>query len=150
MKTPLEMLHDIVAQISEGNTLLEMIYKNTEEMNEDTDCGLACLIRSFDKTRETAYAYIEELAKNEKAVSLPLRGNVDMSTIGKRINAARVSLGMSPEELENAVNLPSGFIAAWETGKAIPPSDVFDSLAKALETSVTWLLTGKEAEVSHE
>ncbi|HID9689637.1 TPA: hypothetical protein ACXI22_003615 [Citrobacter amalonaticus] len=71
MKTPLDMLHDIVAQISEGNTLLEMIYKNTEEMNEETDSGLACLIRSFDKTRETAYAYIEELAKNEKAVQPP-------------------------------------------------------------------------------
>ena len=41
MKTPLDMLHDIVAQISEGNTLLEMIYKNTEEMNEETDCGLS-------------------------------------------------------------------------------------------------------------
>ncbi len=71
MKTPLDMLHDIVAQISEGNTLLEMIYKNTEELKEETDCGLACLIRSFDKTRETAYAYIEELAKNEKAVQPP-------------------------------------------------------------------------------
>ncbi|ENU0861754.1 hypothetical protein [Citrobacter amalonaticus] len=76
MKTPLEMLNDIVAQISEGNTLLEMIYKNTEEMNEDTDCSLACLIRSFDKTRETAYTYIEELAKSEKAVQ-PLIGNSD-------------------------------------------------------------------------
>ncbi|KFC07412.1 hypothetical protein GTGU_01792 [Trabulsiella guamensis ATCC 49490] len=76
MKTPLDMLQHIVAQISEGNTLLEMIYKNTEEMNEETDCGLACLIRSFDKTRETAYAYIEELAKNEKAVQPP-RGNSD-------------------------------------------------------------------------
>ncbi len=63
MKTPLDMLHIIVAQISEGNTLLEMIYKNTEEMNEETDCALACLIRSFDKTREMIYAYIEELAK---------------------------------------------------------------------------------------
>ncbi|CZU66592.1 Uncharacterised protein [Enterobacter hormaechei] len=71
MKTPLDMLHDIVAQISEGNTLLEMIYKNTEEMNEETDCGLACLIRSFDKTRETAYAYIEELANNAKTVTPP-------------------------------------------------------------------------------
>ncbi|HGY2797713.1 TPA: hypothetical protein ACNVTG_004604 [Citrobacter amalonaticus] len=77
MKTPLEMLNDIAAQISEGNTLLEMIYKNTEEMNEDTDCGLACLIRSFDKTRETAYTYIEELAKGEKAVQPPPIGNSD-------------------------------------------------------------------------
>ncbi|KFC06283.1 hypothetical protein GTGU_02646 [Trabulsiella guamensis ATCC 49490] len=67
MKTPLNMLHDIVAQISEGTTLLEMIYINTEEMNEETDCALTCIIRSFDKTSEIAYAYIEELAKNEKA-----------------------------------------------------------------------------------
>lgn len=70
MKTPVDMLHDVAAQISEGNTLLEMIYKNTE-MNEETDCGLACLIRSFDKTRETTYLYIEELMKNENAVSPP-------------------------------------------------------------------------------
>lgn len=74
MKTPLDMLHDIVAQISEGNTLLEMIYRNTEEMNEETDCGLACLIRSFDKTRETAYAYIEELANTAKTVNPPPSG----------------------------------------------------------------------------
>lgn len=77
MKTPINMLNDIVAQISEGNTLLEMIYKNTEEMNEETDCSLACLIRSFNKTREIAYAYIEELAKNEKAVSPPPKGDND-------------------------------------------------------------------------
>lgn len=64
MKTPIEMLNDIVAQISEGNTLPEMIYKNTEEMSEQTDCALACLIRSFDNTRADAYRYIEELAKN--------------------------------------------------------------------------------------
>ncbi|HEO9916650.1 TPA: hypothetical protein QIQ88_002312 [Enterobacter asburiae] len=73
MKTPVDMLHDVAAQISEGNTLLEMIYKNTE-MNEETDCGLACLIRSFDKTRETTYAYIEELMKTQNAVSPPPSG----------------------------------------------------------------------------
>lgn len=64
MKTPIDMLHEILAQVSEGNTLLEMIYKNTQEMNEETDCAIACLIRSFDKTREMTCAYIEELARN--------------------------------------------------------------------------------------
>lgn len=44
-------------------------------MNEETDCGLACLIRSFDKTRETAYAYIEELATMQR--QLPPIGNRD-------------------------------------------------------------------------
>lgn len=73
MKTPEEMLNDIAAQISEGNTLLEMIYKNSGEMNEETDCGIACLIRSLDKTRETTYGYIDELIKNKNAVSPPPR-----------------------------------------------------------------------------
>lgn len=78
MKTPIDMLHDIAAQVSEGNTLLELIYKNTEEMNEETDSGLACLIRSFDKTRETAYTYIDELIKNKNTVSPPPAGIVSI------------------------------------------------------------------------
>ncbi len=76
MKTPEEMLNDIAAQISEGNTLLEMIYKNSGEMNEETDCGIACLIRSLDKTRETTYGYIDELVKNKNAVLPPPKGSV--------------------------------------------------------------------------
>lgn len=76
MKTPIDMLHDIAAQISEGNTLLEYIYKNTDETDEKTDSAIACLIRSLDKTRETAYVYIEELMKNEVSVSPPPKGIV--------------------------------------------------------------------------
>lgn len=81
MKTPLDVLHIIVAQISEGNTLLEMIYKNTEEMNEETDCGLACLIRSFDKTREMIYAYIEELAKAPQGANPDISDDVFYATV---------------------------------------------------------------------
>lgn len=73
MKTPEEMLNDIAAQISEGNTLLAMIYKNTDETDEKTDSAIACLIRSLDKTRETTYGYIDELIKNKNAVSPPPR-----------------------------------------------------------------------------
>lgn len=78
MKTPIDMLHDIATQISEGNTLLEMIYKNTDECDEKTDSAIACLIRSLDKTRETAYVYIEELMKNEVSVSPPPAGIVSI------------------------------------------------------------------------
>lgn len=73
MKTPEEMLNDIAAQISEGNTLLAMIYKCTDETDEKTDSAIACLIRSLDKTRETTYGYIDELIKNKNAVSPPRR-----------------------------------------------------------------------------
>jgi hypothetical protein len=43
-----------------------MIYKNTDETDEKTDSAIACLIRSLDITRETAYVYIEELIKDKK------------------------------------------------------------------------------------
>ena len=103
MKTPLDMLHDIVAQISEGNTLLEMIYKNTEEMNEETDCGLACLIRSFDKTRETAYVYIEELIKDKKIVSSGIVTSNQLNSWSADIGNCRMAIGNAidcmPQEL---------------------------------------------------
>ncbi|EPT4022367.1 hypothetical protein ACVQMG_000526 [Enterobacter roggenkampii] len=60
MKTPINMLEDIAAQISEGATLLKSIYRNAPD-NEEIDCSVACLIRSFEVTLETAYKYIEQL-----------------------------------------------------------------------------------------
>lgn len=60
MKTPINMLEDIAAQVSEGVTLLKSIYRNAPD-NEEMDCSVACLIRSFEVTLETAYKYIEQL-----------------------------------------------------------------------------------------
>ncbi|STB37684.1 helix-turn-helix domain-containing protein [Citrobacter koseri] len=95
---------------------------------------------------------LDDRSKSTSAPLVPVNvmQGVDMSTIGKRINAARVSLGMSPDELEFDLNAPEGTVFRWETGKATPPSRHIDELAKTLKTSVTWLLTGKEVEVSHE
>ncbi|EJX0512334.1 helix-turn-helix domain-containing protein [Salmonella enterica] len=75
--------------------------------------------------------------------------NVDVSTIGKRIGVARVANHMNTQELEEAIGAPDGTVFRWETGKAIPSSQYIDSLAKALDISVTWLLTGREMETSH-
>ncbi|MCE2003118.1 helix-turn-helix domain-containing protein [Enterobacter asburiae] len=69
---------------------------------------------------------------------------VDMSGVGKRIRDSRVSRRMTHGELENAAHLPEGVTSVWESGKAYPPDEAFDKLAKALNTSVTWLLTGRQ------
>ncbi|WP_423219646.1 helix-turn-helix domain-containing protein [Enterobacter ludwigii] len=69
---------------------------------------------------------------------------VDMSGVGERIRDARVSRRMTHKELEEAAGLPDGVISVWEFRKAYPPDEAFDKLAKALNTSVTWLLTGRE------
>ncbi|EOG3074630.1 helix-turn-helix domain-containing protein [Salmonella enterica] len=237
MKTPVNVIEDITAQIIEGKTLLESIYRESDE-NEKTDCYTACLLRSLEKTIDNAHAYVTQFSKNykhykptaptgytpnnlgnriqiarenlglsevdlaekldihpgyvltwEDGTDQPLAGmiiplanalrcdpmwlltgenhhepvahtvmpsspvevmqNVDVSTIGKRIMETRVNQRMCTEELENAIHAPEGSVFRWETGKAIPSSQYIDSLAKALDISVTWLLTGREMEASH-
>lgn len=63
MKTPfpIEMLETIAAGIAENTVLLELIYKNSNEDHE-TDCAIACLIRSMKKTLDTTNEYIKSLS----------------------------------------------------------------------------------------
>ncbi|EJJ4408004.1 helix-turn-helix domain-containing protein [Salmonella enterica] len=237
MKTPVNVIEDITAQIIEGKTLLESIYRESDE-NEKTDCYTACLLRSLEKTIDNARAYVTQFSKNykhykptaptgytpnnlgnriqiareklglsevdlaekldihpgyvltwEDGTDQPLAGmiiplanalrcdpmwlltgkshhepvahtvmpsspvevmqNVDVSTIGKRIGVARVANHMNTQELEEAIGAPDGTVFRWETGKAIPSSQYIDILARTLNVSVTWLLTGREMETSH-
>lgn len=62
MKTPfpIEMLETIAAGIAENTVLLELIYKNSNEDHE-TDCAIACLIRSMQKTVDNMNEFIQEL-----------------------------------------------------------------------------------------
>ncbi|KLU51942.1 hypothetical protein EDF73_112177 [Raoultella sp. BIGb0138] len=61
MNTPVQMLETISADIIENTVLLETIYKNSSEDHE-TDCAIACLIRSMKKTLDTANEYINTLS----------------------------------------------------------------------------------------
>lgn len=63
MKTPfpIEMLETIAADIAENTVLLELIYKHSNEDHE-TDCAMACLIRSMKKTLDTTNKYIKLLS----------------------------------------------------------------------------------------
>ncbi|HIG4228201.1 TPA: hypothetical protein ACYFHP_004170 [Klebsiella pneumoniae] len=67
MKTPLpiEMLETIAADIAENTVLLELIYKHSNEDHE-TDCAMACLIRSMKKTLDTLNEYIKSLSAPPK------------------------------------------------------------------------------------
>lgn len=74
MKTPLpfEMLETIAADIAENTVLLELIYKHSNEDHE-TDCAMACLIRSMKKTLDTTNEYIKSLSES---LTPPLSGNM--------------------------------------------------------------------------
>lgn len=229
MKTPVNVIEDIAAQIIEGRVLLENIYRESNE-NEKTDCFIACLLRSLEKTADNAYKYVEKFSKNHiqptpiqpsdtltigarirqlrkermltqaelaksvdvqpnlvtmwenstteprakhiiplssalkcdpvwllsgnpldvKAVSpaTPAPVNVmkgaDLANIGVRIESRRNELGMSHLRLAEKIDTSGAMILEWETGKAIPHSGYYDRLAKALNTTVTWLMTGKD------
>ncbi|EAR6352932.1 helix-turn-helix domain-containing protein [Salmonella enterica] len=85
-----------------------------------------------------------------KAVSpaTPVPVNVmkgaDLANIGVRIESRRNELGMSHLRLAEKIDTSGAMILEWETGKAIPHSGYYDRLAKALNTTVTWLMTGKD------
>ncbi|EPB0512406.1 hypothetical protein ACRABS_002697 [Salmonella enterica subsp. enterica] len=61
MKTPVEIVESVATDIVENTSLLEVIYRNYE-LPPEADNAIACLIRSMQKTNETAYEYIERLS----------------------------------------------------------------------------------------
>lgn len=62
-KTPLTMIEELTSEIIENTSLLEMIYSNSNE-NPETDCAIACLLRSLYKTKEKADFFVELLMKS--------------------------------------------------------------------------------------
>ncbi|EHL2774451.1 helix-turn-helix domain-containing protein [Salmonella enterica subsp. enterica serovar Hvittingfoss] len=66
----------------------------------------------------------------------------DLANIGVRIESRRNEMGMSPLKLAEEIDTSGAMILEWEEGKAIPHSSYYDKLAKALNTTVTWLITG--------
>lgn len=61
MNSPIQMLEIVAADIAENTVLLELIYKHSNEDHE-TDCAMACLIRSMKKTTDTTNEYIKSLS----------------------------------------------------------------------------------------
>ena len=54
-------LEDLAAEITENTSLLEVIHR-INEFTPEADNAIACLIRSMNKTCETAYAYVEQFS----------------------------------------------------------------------------------------
>lgn len=66
MKTPISMLEDIAAEICESASLLETIYKNSNE-NPETDSAIRCLGRSLQNTIEKTNDYVKEIMEQNNA-----------------------------------------------------------------------------------
>lgn len=79
MKSQISMLESIAANIVENTSLLEVVYRNNE-LPPEADNAIACLIRSMQKTNDTAYEYIEQLSsagiKENKCESVDISDDI--------------------------------------------------------------------------
>ncbi|HFD9219018.1 TPA: helix-turn-helix domain-containing protein [Salmonella enterica] len=146
MKTPVRMIEDIAAQIVEGRVLLENIYRESDE-NEKTDCSIACLLRSLEKTVDNAYEYVEQFSKNNKQPQpTPLQPG-DTPTIGTRIRQLRKERMLTQAELAKSVDVQPNLVTMWESNTTEPRAKHIIPLSSALKCDPVWLLTGNPLDV---
>lgn len=142
MKTPVNVIEDITAQIIEGKTLLESIYRESDE-NEKTDCYTACLLRSLEKTVDNAREYVIQFSKNYKHYKPTAPTGYTPNNIGYRIQLARENLGITEADLARQLGTYSDHISDWECGITEPPAGMIIPLSNALKCDPMWLLTGQ-------
>ncbi len=69
---------------------------------------------------------------------------MELDTIGKRINFARIILGLSQKEVATILgtNFPSK-ISNWEVDRATPSATSVPALTRALNCTPAWLYFGE-------
>lgn len=68
-----------------------------------------------------------------------------MSTIGGRIQYARIAAGLTQEQLASKVGVSKGAVSQWESGtiKTLSAESLL-KLADAVEASERWIMLGKD------
>ena len=67
-----------------------------------------------------------------------------MTSVGNRIKSTRLSIGLSQVELASAANVSQPTVANWENDSHAPRHQALGRLAKILDTSPHWLISGGE------
>ena len=71
--------------------------------------------------------------------------SIKEETLGQRIRAQRIRLGMTQEELAKATFIPKPTISNYENDRIDIKSSVIAELAKVLETDPNYLIMGEKA-----
>lgn len=66
-----------------------------------------------------------------------------MATIGDRVKARRIELGLTQEKLASKANITKGFLSDVENGRRNVGADTLLDLASALGLSLDYLMTGE-------
>ena len=70
---------------------------------------------------------------------------IHMQRMGERIGILRQEKGMTQSVLAERLGITPQAISKWERGLSFPDLSRLEELAKMLEVSVDYLLTGKDA-----
>ncbi len=107
MKTPINMLEDIAAEITESTSLLEVIFR-INELPAEADNALACLIRSMLKTSQTAYEYVEQLSIHAGAECQRGQKLESLTALANQLNSWACDIGDCKLAVYNSMdNIPT-------------------------------------------
>lgn len=68
------------------------------------------------------------------------------TSIGRRVAEARERRHLSQAQLAEEVGVRQQTVAAWETGRNIPPTEKLGRLSAALGLSIDYLVLGEEGQ----
>jgi DNA-binding XRE family transcriptional regulator len=71
-----------------------------------------------------------------------------MATVGERVKARRIELGLTQEKLATKANITKGFLSDVENGRRNVGADTLLDLATALSVSLDYLMTGDIVETA--
>ncbi|EPN4406347.1 helix-turn-helix domain-containing protein, partial [Escherichia coli] len=141
MKHAVKVMDEIAAQIQEGGSLLGMIYSYMSENGAESERvynAIRCLMRSLQKTEETASIFAEKLCEAKAMVS--------HSHFFGKIRTQREACGLTTTELARLLDLDEEIILQWESGEYEPTISMLIPLANVLGCDPLSLLSEKNSE----
>lgn len=74
---------------------------------------------------------------------------MDMAKVGEQIAVLRKAKGITQSELGERIGVSFQAVSKWERGETLPDVAILPDLAKILETTVDFILTGSEKIVEY-
>ena len=79
----------------------------------------------------------------------PIQPGEDLSTLGLRLRAKRREKGLTQDALADLVDKGVNTVRYYEYDTIIPTVSGLAKIAKVLDVSLDWLITGKEWDGTH-
>lgn len=74
---------------------------------------------------------------------------MNMQKVGSQISALRKNMGLTQQELGTRLGVTFQAVSKWERGETLPDTVILPDLARVLETTVDFILSGGEPMVGY-